>query len=139
MDAPKDLPYYRKIQFYNFDRDTMLELAKLELELAIAETHSQSESCALATAQANERIARMSVDAAPKEVISAKKPSVNWKDAPPWANYHTFDGGGAGEWWENYPKIEIFQWRDTARGKFQKSDYTLPLGHDWRQSLTSKS
>jgi hypothetical protein len=119
-----DMMHYNKLKHYTFDRDTLLKLAELELELAIAEAH--------------ERTARITQESRPKEVISSRKPEVLWVNAPPWAQYHAFDGDGCGYWFENYPKIDFHRWIDPTQGKSQSSDFYLPLGNDWRWSLVER-
>lgn len=119
------MPFYSKLQLYSYDRDQLFELAKLELQLA--------------TAQANERAATIAQATQPEKVITVNRPYVDWTVAPPWANFHAFDGDAVGWWWENFPEIEFHRWRDKKRGNTQASGFTLPLGNDWRWSLTPRT
>ena len=66
--------------------------------------------------------------------------TIDWSQAPAWAQYHVFDSDGRGWWYEVLPYI-VDEWWCVANTRIEWliSGYTLPAGQDWRQSLVEKA
>ncbi len=58
---------------------------------------------------------------------------IDWSNAPDWANYHAFDEGGTGYWYEKSPIMRDNFW--SSKGKYLQSGYEIPI---WKDSLTSR-
>jgi hypothetical protein len=63
---------------------------------------------------------------------------IDWKRAPRWANYHTCDEDGCGYWYETKPYTRGGFWCAQGDIEWKQSEYTLPVGVDWRESLTKR-
>ena len=64
--------------------------------------------------------------------------TIDWTQAPAWANYHAFDEDGRGFWYEVLPTFRGNWWCIPERTEWWMSDLALPAGQDWRQSLVGR-
>jgi len=66
--------------------------------------------------------------------------TIDWTQAPAWAQYHACDEDGRCFWYEVLPHVGEPMWCvDNQRIEWLISGYTLPAGQDWRQSLVEKA
>lgn len=73
-----------------------------------------------------------------------QRPILDWSTAPEWANYHIFQSWGNGQWLEVEPQVgRLFhnhgRWIVPPASKSRSSDYELPLGFDWRETLEHRT
>jgi hypothetical protein len=68
-------------------------------------------------------------------------PEVDWSKAPKGTEYHVYEPTGVGYWvdstgFDDPPYVHKCHWVHFSRNEF--SGYELPLGIDWRCTLTSR-
>lgn len=66
--------------------------------------------------------------------------TIDWTQAPAWAQYHAIDQNGNGYWFEDLPTISDYHsvWQTDEESNLIASDFTLLAGQDWRQSLVGR-
>lgn len=64
--------------------------------------------------------------------------TIDWTQAPAWAQYHAFDKDGMGWWYEHEPICATstgWWWSAESIGG---SGYAKPAGQDWQKSLIER-
>lgn len=72
-------------------------------------------------------------------------PAPDWSKAPEWATHHVYNCVGSGLWINGEAKVDT-TWasgwrrvlRQTMDGHTDYSGYQLPIGIDWRETLTAR-
>ena len=69
-------------------------------------------------------------------------PEPDWSQAPPWANWwaveHAYGSLGMAYWFANEPVLQYSEWSDFPGTKALYNPVDLPLGIDWRTTLTKR-
>ncbi len=65
-------------------------------------------------------------------------PQPDWDEAPESAGWHAIDPDGLGYWFPAEPFTAFGTWYIESGREKKSGYYTLPLGIDWRQTLTKR-